>query len=208
MTYEEVKAAWNEWLEAVEEVKKTRYAVYYADWKAEDEAFYQGLLDSAWLAEAQAAKKARAADKAFDEICADWKKPIQRMNKMTNEVPTLDEPITRVTQARERMEERSRAWLENPEAKAALLVENQRITYKKDNVMTPEILQRFSQEPGLLTREHCQEVQVFLTEFQNMLVMYRAAFGEPLGFSVQQAMDKAQWYINYHTPHANKDNAS
>ena len=33
MTYEEVKAAWSEWLEAVEEVKKTRYAVYYADWK-------------------------------------------------------------------------------------------------------------------------------------------------------------------------------
>ena len=39
---------------------------------------------------------------------------------MTNEVPTLDEQITRVTQARERMEERSRAWLENPEAKALL----------------------------------------------------------------------------------------
>ena len=74
MTYEEVKAAWNEWLEAVEEVKKARYAVYYADWKAEDEAFYQAMLDSAWLAEAQAAKKIRAADKAFDEIVADWKK--------------------------------------------------------------------------------------------------------------------------------------
>jgi hypothetical protein len=71
--------------------------------------------------------------------------------------------------------------------------------------MTPEILQRFSQEPGLLTGETCQEVQVFLTEFQNMLIMYRAAFGEPSGFSVEHAINRAQWYINYHTPHSVKD---
>jgi hypothetical protein len=40
---------------------------------------------------------------------------------MTNEVPTLDEQITRVTQARERMEKNAKTFLEKPELKTLLM---------------------------------------------------------------------------------------
>jgi len=48
-------------------------------------------------------------------------KNIGEVNKMTNEVPTIDEQITHVTQAQERMEKNTKTLLEKPEVKMLLM---------------------------------------------------------------------------------------
>jgi hypothetical protein len=65
--------------------------------------------------------------------------------------------------------------------------------------MNADDLTNFVAGPGLTNLEKAQEVLDFLTKFNNMLYIYRAAYGEPLGYSVEMNIKNAKWYVDHFT---------
>lgn len=65
--------------------------------------------------------------------------------------------------------------------------------------MTPEQLLEYARMPGYATKERTQDVMDFLVKFQEMLDIYRSAYGEPIGRSVESTIDRVDWYLTNHT---------
>ena len=64
--------------------------------------------------------------------------------------------------------------------------------------MDKEKLTKWTSAPGLSDLARTQEVYNFLEQFNQMLEIYRAAYGDPLGKSVESHMDTVNWYLHYH----------
>jgi len=62
--------------------------------------------------------------------------------------------------------------------------------------MTPTELLKFARAPGIATQEQTLAVKDFLVDFQKMLTVYRAAYGDPVGLGVESHIDTVDWYIN------------
>lgn len=61
-------------------------------------------------------------------------------------------------------------------------------------------IEKYFKSPGLCTVEECQEAKKFLEEYKIYRDKYRGLVGyDPLGFTLESNIDKADWYIDFHT---------
>jgi hypothetical protein len=65
--------------------------------------------------------------------------------------------------------------------------------------MIKEKLLAYVKAPGLATLEQTEDVYDFLVEFETMLNVYRAAYGEPIGLSVHFHIDSVGWHREFHS---------
>ena len=60
------------------------------------------------------------------------------------------------------------------------------------------LIMKSRQAPGLCSIDEIEEIHEWLKFFYEHLAAYRAVYGEPVGYSVNSAIDKMEWYIKFH----------
>jgi len=61
--------------------------------------------------------------------------------------------------------------------------------------MDSKTLAEYFRAPGLAKLNTSMDVRQFLIQFNEMLLIYRDALGEPTGKSVESHLDTVDWYV-------------
>lgn len=78
---------------------------------------------------------------------------------------------------------------------------------QKYGIPDADLIMKSARAPGLCSIDEIEEVHEWLKVFYEHLAAYRAVYGEPVGYSVNSAIDKMECFIKFHqeNPDFNKE---